>query len=175
MLGAIALANSLTGLDDLQEAAKTFREFLARVQKDTFILELRMQKLLHTGLANNWLVQGNFEKARLAAERVLPLCSDLCDRTYLAQGHNLLAEIYEAEGKRREARQEVSEAVRILESEGPLILPAARRVYLVASRLLDDGPAFREKNERVVEALGASLVDHPESQRRFVNRAHTVM
>jgi tetratricopeptide (TPR) repeat protein len=175
MLGAIALANSLTGLGDFREATKTFREFLERVQKDNFILEPRMQKFLWTGLANNCLIQGNLEEARKAAERVLPLCRDLRDRTYLAQGHNLLAEIYEAEGKRQDARQQVSEAVRILESEGPAILPAARRVYMIASRLLDNGPAFREKTERVIEALGASLLDHPELQQKFVDRGRSSM
>lgn len=174
MLGAIALASSLTGLSDLQEAARIFQEFLQRVEKDNFILELRMQKLLYTGLAKNWLLQGNFSKARMMAERVLPLCHDLRDRTCLAQGHTLLAEIYEAEGQQQDARLQISEAVRILEFEGPVILPAARRVYRVASRLLDDGAAFRKKNERVIEALGASLLDHPELQRRFVDRAQTV-
>jgi tetratricopeptide (TPR) repeat protein len=170
MLGAIALANSLTGMGDFQEATKIFREFLERVQKDNFILEPRMQKLLWTGLANNWLLQGNIGEAKIAAERILPLCRDLRDRTYLARGHNLLAEIYEAEGNRQEARQQVSEAVRILESKGPPILPAARRVYRVASRLLDNGTAFREKTETVIEALGASLLEHPELQRKFSDR-----
>ena len=74
MLGAIALAHCLMGLGDFQESARTFQEFMARVQKDNFILEPRMQKYLWTGLAHNWLIQGNLDKARKAAERVLPLC-----------------------------------------------------------------------------------------------------
>jgi tetratricopeptide (TPR) repeat protein len=171
MLGAIALAHSLTGLGDFQEAAKTFQEFLERVQRDRFILEPRMQKYLWTGLANNWLIQGNLDEARRAAERVLPLCRDLHDRTFLTQCHTLLAEIDMAEGKWPDARQHISEALRILDSEGPCILPAARRVYRSASRLLDNGPSFRDKEERVIEALGASLLHHPELQRRFVDRA----
>jgi tetratricopeptide (TPR) repeat protein len=175
MLGAIALANSLTGLGDFRGATRTFREFLERVQKDNFILEPRMQKFLWSGLASNCLIQGNVEEARIAAERILPLCRDLRDRTYLAQGHNLLAEIYEVEGRRQDARRQVSEAVRILESKGPAILPAARRVYTTASRLLDNGPAFREKTERVIESLGASLLDHQELQQTFVDRGRSLM
>jgi tetratricopeptide (TPR) repeat protein len=173
MLGAIVLAHSLTGLGDFQESTKIFQEFLERVQRDRFILEPRMQKYLWTGLANNWFIQGNFDEARQATARVLPLCRELRDRTFLTQCHNLLAEIDEVEGKRQDARQHISEALKILDSEGPCILPAARRVYRSASRLLDDGPGFRERAEGVIEALGASLLDHPQLQRKFVDRARS--
>ena len=132
-----------------------------------------MQKYLWTGLANNWFIQGNFDEARQATARVLPLCRELRDRTFLTQCHNLLAEIDEVEGKLQDARQHISEALKILDSEGPCILPAARRVYRSASRLLDDGPGFRERAEGVIEALGASLLDHPQLQRKFVDRARS--
>ncbi|MFH0350453.1 MAG: hypothetical protein ACHBMF_00750 [Chromatiales bacterium] len=104
---------------------------------------------------------GDREQAREAAHRLCALAGRPGERTYLAQGYRLLAEIALAEQHWEEAEADIARALAVLAgAEVPL---AAWRVYATAAELNDrqgrtaEARAYWNRSAAVIHALADSL------------------
>lgn len=103
--------------------------------------------------------------ARNKADALCAIASARQERTFLALGHRLLAQIAVAEGQWSEAEAQLAQALSVIaDGEAPL---AAWRVYETAAELHQrlghniQAQDFREAKMRVLRALAASLGDDP--------------
>jgi len=87
------------------------------------------------GLSAYWLTQKKYARARQEAKRLCELATQPGERTYLALGYHMLANVAVAQRKWGEAEQEVRHALSVLESGGAPL--AEWRVHAMAAQLAD--------------------------------------
>jgi DNA-binding winged helix-turn-helix (wHTH) protein/tetratricopeptide (TPR) repeat protein len=149
------------GLGEFSQALECFAEVTQRMEADSIPLESVLFPLLHFGLAECWLAQGDLSRAREEARRLCEIAEMPPERTYLAHGHRLLAETAMAEQAWDEANSEISKALEIVSgAEVPL---AAWRVHVTAAVLLDrqshssEATSHRRRAAEVIDAMVGSL------------------
>ncbi|MGH8568452.1 MAG: transcriptional regulator, partial [Gammaproteobacteria bacterium] len=144
-LGQNLLAKANLGLQDYPRAFECFNEITRRVEDEGLLMESILHPLFHQGLCEYWLAQGDLGQAQREAALLCELAALPPERTYLAIGHSLLAQIALAERRWEEAQSQLARALEIVEgAEVPL---AAWRVYATAA-------AFRQRQGRPSEAEG---------------------
>lgn len=87
------------------------------------------------GWSEYWLTQQDYPRVRQEAERLCELAAQPGERTYLALGHRLLAEVALAQRNWEGAETALTRAFAVLDgAEAPL---AAWRVYATAARIAE--------------------------------------
>ncbi len=165
------------GLEQYEPAFLCFSEVIRGMEREG-IRDWLLQMPLHQGLSQYWLAQRDFAQARAQAETLCAMAAGPGERTYLAQGRRLLAEIAMAARDWTRAETEVSQALATIdETEAPL---AQWRVHATAARLYEqlgrkaDAARCRMKSaaalRRLADSLGEagelrqSLLTHPRIQ-----------
>jgi tetratricopeptide (TPR) repeat protein len=133
LLGCILLGWVHLGMEEWERASHYFNNVNYRPKRILMDWILRMPLCL--GLSEYWLRQEQFARAGQAAQQLCTLAAQPGERTYLALGRRMLAEIALIQGKWDEAETELAQAIAVLEgAEAPL---AEWRVYETAARLHD--------------------------------------
>jgi hypothetical protein len=130
------------------------------------LLDWILQMPLALGLSECWLRQGKFAQASQAANRLCTVAAQPGERTYLALGRRMLAEIALTQRKWDEAEREVAHALAALEgAEAPL---AEWRVYATAAllhaqrRRNAEADRYWTRSAAVLQRLADSLEDEVE-------------
>jgi hypothetical protein len=140
---------------------------------------------LYQGLSQYWLAQGDLTQAREMGTKLCAIAAPPPERTYLALGHRLLAEIAMADTRLDQAEAEIALALAtMMGAQAPITewhlyvitppgcsspgassaLPlAAWRVYATAAKLCErqgrpsEAEAFRQQSRAVIHQLADSL------------------
>jgi DNA-binding winged helix-turn-helix (wHTH) protein/tetratricopeptide (TPR) repeat protein len=132
-LGSIVLGFANLGLSRFPEALRAFKEVTGRLESGPVLMDWILNMPLRLGLGEYWLARRQFGRAREEMEELCRLAAAPGERTYLALGHEGLAEAALGEGDREKAEREVAEALGVLEGfEAPL---AEWRVCATAARV----------------------------------------
>jgi hypothetical protein len=149
------------------------------------IADWHMYLPLYQGFGDYWLAQGDLPQARRMATKLCETAALPPERTYLAFGHRLLAEIAIAERQWEQAEVEVARAMSAMngpptpsavwhaygiappECASPsaaLALPlAAWRIHATAAKLCElqgrrsEAEGFRQQSRAVIQLLADSL------------------
>src|SRR5262249_10925828 len=117
-LGLLGVA--YRGLGQPERAFHCFSEITRRLEHGHVMMEWVQMPARHS-LSEYWLAQGELARARQEAERVCALAAPSGERTYLALGRRMLAEIALAERNWKQAETAVTQALAVLEgAEAPL-------------------------------------------------------
>ena len=172
LLGCILLGCAHLGLEEHDRALHYFNNVHYRPKR--ILMDWILQMLLYLGLSEYWLRQGKFAQASQAAHRLCTLAAQPGERTYLALGRRMLAEIALTRRKWDEAEAEVAQAIRILEeAEAPL---AEWRVYATAARLQDqrrrkaEADQYWTRSAAVLQRLADSLGDKVELRQSLLTQ-----
>jgi len=149
------------------------------------IADWHMYLPLHQGFGDYWLAQGDLPQARRMATKLCATAALPPERTYLAFGHRLLAEIAIAERQWDQAEEEVAQAMSAMNGpptpsavwqaygiappecsspvDGSALPLAAWRVYATAAKLRElqgrqsEAEVFRQQSRAVIQQLADSL------------------
>ncbi|MGH9847864.1 MAG: hypothetical protein ACREEM_54955, partial [Blastocatellia bacterium] len=165
------------GLEQYEPAFLSFSDATRGMEREG-ISDWLLQMPLRQGLSQYWFARRDFTQARTQAETLCAMAAGPGERTYLAQGRRLLAEIAMEARDWTRAEMEVSQALAAIdEAEAPL---ARWRVCATAARLYEqlgrktDAARCRMKSAAVLRRLAdspgeagelrQSLVTHPQVQ-----------
>jgi DNA-binding winged helix-turn-helix (wHTH) protein len=160
LITLVALAEALLGLGAYDAALKCFAEIDEAPQNSGFRLDWIFHLPLARARAELWLRRREFARGRQDASRLCELAALSGQRTYLALGRRLLAEIAIAEGHHEEAESQIEQARAAIENfEAPL---AEWRVFATAAEiarlLARPGAAeYRARAAAVVKRISASM------------------
>jgi tetratricopeptide (TPR) repeat protein len=155
MLGTILAGLAHLGLKRYPPACRCLSEVSARFERERLIMDWVLSMPLSLGWSQYRLAQSEFEAARAEAERLCDLAAKPPERTYLALGHRLLAEIALRQRHWDKAQTELARALAVLEeAEAPL---AAWRVYALAAELY--GEQGRKAEARRYRSHSAAIID----------------
>jgi tetratricopeptide (TPR) repeat protein len=161
LVSTVTLGFAQLGLGQLQQAFEVFNGLAQRLEHERLLLDWIWQIPLCLGIGEYWLTQQDYERARLEAEHLCELAAQPGERTYLALGHRLLAEIAVAQRKWEEAETALTQAIAVLAgAEAPL---AEWRVYVTAARVADlrrrkaQARGYWEHSQSVLLRLADSL------------------
>src|SRR4029079_9964704 len=122
-------------LEQNEEAFGWLNQVSARLERERGLMDWILRMLMHNGLSRYWLYRGDLAQARREAELVCELAAGPGERTYLALGHRVLAEIAMAEKDWVEAEAAGSPSLEVIEgAEAPL---AEWRVCMTAAQLYE--------------------------------------
>ncbi len=181
----ILLGRAFMGLQDSTRAHEHLSE-AARLSEDSMgIADWHMYLPLHQGFGDYWLAQGDLPQARRMATKLCATAALPPERTYLAFGHRLLAEIAIAERQWDQAEEEVAQAMSAMNGpptpsavwqaygiappecsspvDGSALPLAAWRVYATAAKLRElqgrqsEAEVFRQQSRAVIQQLADSL------------------
>lgn len=160
------LGNALYGLKDYAGAIRCFDAFFQAEKNKALPIFSNYFFPACLGAGETWLALGKLDKARHYAQRLCDLSSGPPERTYLALGHRLFAEIAITEAALDEAHSHIAEALEIVEcAEIPL---AAWRVYATGEKLyhrLDDvrrmSHCRSKKQDEIDQLLNSLQVSDP--------------
>lgn len=160
------LGNALYGLKDYAGAIRCFDAFFQAEKNKALPIFSNYFFPACLGAGETWLALGKLDKARDHAQRLCDLSSGPPERTYLALGHRLLAEIAITEEVLDEANSHIAEALEIVENAKiPL---AAWRVYATGEKLyhrLDDvrrmSHCRSKKQDEIDQLLNSLQVSDP--------------
>jgi tetratricopeptide (TPR) repeat protein len=171
------LGNALYGLKDYAGAIQCFDTFFQAEKNKALPIFSNYFFPACLGAGETWLALGELDKARHYAQRLWDLSSGPSERTYLALGHRLFAEIAITEGVLDEAHSHITEALEIVENaEIPL---AAWRVYATGEKLYhqrDDVRTMshcRSKKQVEIDQLLNSLQVSDPLQEHLLNLAES--
>ncbi len=134
-LSAVLLGYAHLGLGEYTQALKCFDGIWQRFRRERLLMDWICSIPLVLGVSIYWLAQKRFDCVQQEAERLCELAAQPGERTYLALGHHLLAEVALAQRKWEDAEHEVAIAFAALEGvEAPL---AEWRVYASAARIAE--------------------------------------
>ncbi|MGH8613359.1 MAG: hypothetical protein ACREYF_15430, partial [Gammaproteobacteria bacterium] len=181
----ILLGRAHLGLQDHRRAYVCFSQAMRLVEGELGITDWQLCLPLYQGLSEYWLAQGDLPQARRMATKLCAIAAPPPERTYLALGRRLLAEIAIAEGQWDQAEEEVAQAMSAMngpptpsavwhayglappECSSPSAssaLPlAAWRVHATAAKLCErqgrpsEAAAFRQQSRAVIQQLADSL------------------
>ncbi len=181
----ILLGRAFLGLQDSARAHQHLSE-AARLSEDSMgIADWHMHLPLNQGFGDYWLAQGDLPQARRMATQLCATAALPPERTYLAFGHRLLAEIAIVEGQWDQAEEELAQAISAMNgpptpsavwqaygiaapgrsspSAGSALPLAAWRVYATAAKLRklqgrrSEAESFRQQSRAVIQQLADSL------------------
>jgi hypothetical protein len=173
------------GLLDSTRAYEHFSRATHLTEDSMGVADWHMYLPLHQGLAEYWLVQNDLIQAREMASKLCAHAAPPPERTYLALGHQLLAEIALAENQCEQAAAAVASALSTINgaatpsavwqayglappqcsrpSDGSAVPLAAWRVYATAAKLCErqgrpsEAEVYRQQSRAVVQQLADSL------------------
>ena len=157
LITLVGLGEALLGLGAYDRAMACFDEVTESPQRSGFRLDWIFRLPLYRARGQLWLERREFDRARQDALMVCELAALPGQRTYLALGRRLLAEILMAEGRHAEAEAEIEKARAAIEGfEAPL---AEWRVYATSAELVrrldaQRADAYQARAESVRHALG---------------------
>jgi DNA-binding winged helix-turn-helix (wHTH) protein len=132
-VASIALAEGQAGLGESETAWSVLQGVLQRSREGPFRLDWIFHLPLYRSLAELALARGDYEGARVEANRLCELAALPGERTYLAIGRSLLAHLALAQDNGGEAAAQVAQAVAELKDlEAPL---AEWRVFATAAEV----------------------------------------
>ncbi|MGH8625999.1 MAG: hypothetical protein ACREYC_12265, partial [Gammaproteobacteria bacterium] len=183
--GLILSGRAHLGLEDHPRAHECFSKAMRLVEGEQGIMDWQLCLPLYQGLAEYWLAQGDLTQAREMATKLCTIAAPPPERTYLAFGHRLLAEIALADRQWDQAETEVAHALTAMrDAETPMTvwhaygiappdcsspgassaLPlAAWRVHATAAKLCErqgrrsEAEGFRQQSRAVIQELADSL------------------
>jgi tetratricopeptide (TPR) repeat protein len=183
--GLILSGRAHLGLKDHRRAYVCFSQAMRLVESEPGIRDWMLCLPLYQGLVDYWLAQGDLGQAREMATKLCVLAALPPERTYLALGHRLLAEIAIADGQWNQAKAEVAHALTAMTgaqapstewrayaiappecaspSAGSAVPLAAWRVHATAAKLCElqsrpsEAEAFRQQSRAVIQQLADSL------------------
>ncbi|MGH8491291.1 MAG: hypothetical protein ACREXS_21120, partial [Gammaproteobacteria bacterium] len=183
--GLIMSGRAHLGLQDHRRAYGCFNEALRLVEGEQGITDWQLCLPLYQGLAEYWLAQGDLTQAREMATKLCAIAALPPERTYLALGHRLLAEIAIADRQWDQAETEVAHALTAMRdaetrstvwnaygiappdcsspSAGSATPLAAWRVYATAAKLCErqgrrsEAEGFRQQSRALIQQLADSL------------------
>jgi len=160
-LGQNLLAKANLGLQDYPRAFECFKEITRKIEDEGLLMDSFFHPPFHQGLCEYRLAQGDLGQAQREATRLCELAALPPERTYLAIGHSLHAQIAIAKRRWVEAQSQLARALEIVEgAEVPL---AAWRVYATAAEFHQrqgrpsEAEGYRCRGAEVIDALLASL------------------
>ncbi len=163
-LSQLFLCKAYLGLRDYPRAFECLNEITRRVEGEGILLDCFSNLWFHWACCEYWQALGDLGQARREAAELCAKAAPPPERTFLALGHRLLAEIAIAEQAWDEAQAQVSRALAVVEgAEVPL---AAWRVYATAAELhrckghTVEVEAYRRRGAEVIQALADSLGDN---------------
>jgi len=172
LLGCILLGWVHLGLGEYDQALYYFNSVNYRPKR--ILMDWILQMPLSLGLSEYWLQQGQFAQASQAARQLCTLAAQPGERTYLALGRRMLAEIALAQQKWEEAETEVAQAIAVLKgTEAPL---AEWRVYATAALLYDqrcrktEADQYWTRSAAVLQRLADLLGDEVELRHSLLTR-----
>jgi tetratricopeptide (TPR) repeat protein len=163
-LTLIMLGEAHLGLAQLDLARDCFEEVLDRSRAGPFRLDWIFRMPLQHGLSELWLRRGDRDRARQDALQLCGLAATSGQRTYLALGRRLLAEIALGENNAPEAEAELRLSFEAMQgSETPL---AEWRVLRTAAELAErlgreqEAADHRARSITCIRGLAESLRPH---------------
>jgi tetratricopeptide (TPR) repeat protein len=183
--GLILSGRAHLGLPDHRGAHECFSKAMRLVEGEQGTTDWQWCLPLYQGLGEYWLAQGDLTQAREMATKLCAIAAPPPERTYLALGHRLLAEIAIAERQWEQAEAEVAQAMSAMNSPptpsavwqvygitppgcsspsaGSAVPLAAWRVHATAAKLCErqgrpsEAKAFRQQSRAVIQQLADSL------------------
>lgn len=172
-LGLILLGMAHLGLGQLERT----RDYLEEIQKRADAKPLALDWLLQMPLYQLQIEYGqavrNLEQAQLAACRLGALAAPPGERTYLAHGHRLLAEISLQQERMQEAEGNIMQALAVI--DGTPVPLAAWRVHATAAELYDrrgrsaEADAHWSRGATVIQTLADSLDEADTLRQTFLS------
>jgi hypothetical protein len=134
-LGRSLLARAYVGMRNLPLARVHFDAIERRIEHDGMPMETLITPYYLSSRCEYWLAAGDLGCAEETSLRLHAMASMAPDRTFLAISHGLMARVAMARGNLREARTQVSRAIRLVRhAQLPL---AAWRAHAAAADLHD--------------------------------------
>jgi len=171
LLGAIVLGFAHLGLKRHAAALGAFQEVTAQ----STLMRSSLQPPLRLGLGQYWLARKQIGRAREELQELCRLAATSGERTYLALGHQALAEAALTRRDLPAAERELSEALQAVDGyEVPL---AEWRVCATAARIerargrRTNADAYWTRSAAILDRLAASLKDEPDLHRSFLAQA----
>jgi len=167
----ILLAKIYLGLGDHPRAHHCLQEVTRRQEQDGMILDGFCSLFFPWVYGEYCLLTGGLPQARQQADRLCLIASTRPERTFLALGYRLLAQIALAEGGFGEAETHLAQALSVIEG-GPFPL-AAVRVYETGAELYErlgretEMFDYRARTAGVVRTLTESLNGSSEDRDRL--------
>jgi len=183
--GLILSGRAHLGLQDHRRAHECFGKAMRLVEGEQGLTDWQLCLPLYQGLGDYRLAQGDLTQAREMATKLCTIAAPPPERTYLALGHRLLAEIAIADRQWDQAEAEVAHALTAMmgaqasstvwrayaitlpecssPSAGSALPLAAWRVYATAAKLCElqgrqpEAEAFRQQSRAVIQKLADSL------------------
>jgi tetratricopeptide (TPR) repeat protein len=174
-LGLILQGTAHVGLGRYDSALECFNELAYRLEHDQVLMEWMFRLPLQYGLSLCLLGQGELVRARQEAETLCELASLPGERTYVALGRQMLAEVALAGGDWNRADREITHALDSLKgAEVPL---AEWRVYATLATVCettgrpDEAAQHRTKSAYLRRQLADSLDESDELRTSLLNAA----
>ena len=150
-------------LEQNEEAFCWLNDVAARLERERGLMDWILRMLMHNALSRYWLCRGELARARREAELVCELAAGPGERTYVALGHRVLAEIAMAGKDWDAAEAAVSRSLAVLEgADAPL---AEWRVCMTAAQLYEqlgrsaEAAQNSRRSAEVLRRLAASLAE----------------
>lgn len=173
----IVLGTAHLGLGRLDEALHNYREIRRVIEDRRVLMDQLLYLPFHEGLSRYWLIRGQPELARREAQRLCALARPPGERTYLALGHRILAEIAMVEEAWATAEAELQLAFDCLDDdETPLAAWQVCATGAALARRRDEPVAaagFAERGAGILRRL-AAVVDDPCLRDAIDHRADTL-
>jgi len=155
------LAKAYVGMRNLPLARAQFDAIERRIEHDGMALESLISPQYLSSRCEYWLAVGDLGRAQETSLRLHAMASMAPDRTFLAISHGLTARVAMARGNLREARTQVSRAIRLVRhAQLPL---AAWRAHAAAADLhdlcgeTDRAIRCRDRSSQVLRSLANGL------------------
>ena len=161
LITLVALGEALLGLGEYDRALQCFEEVTQSSEQGRFRLDWIFHLPLYRARGELWLKRRDFARARHDALHLCELAALPGQRTYMALGRRLLAEIALAEGNVEEAESQIETARAALENvEAPL---AEWRVFATSTELArrlahpKRAAAYQARAASALERIAASM------------------
>jgi tetratricopeptide (TPR) repeat protein len=171
-LGLIVLGTAYLGLGKHDHALTAFSEVTMRLDEGHILMDWILRMPLQRGLSEYWLARGDPERARHEADLLSELAARPPERTYLALGRQLLADIALLEDNPAQAEAELARGLAVLEgADAPL---AEWRVHDSAANIhtrrkhATQAHRHRVRSAVILTRLADSLHDWPELRRSLL-------
>lgn len=162
-----------TGLEQWQQASACFDEITAHLSSERWVMDWILNAPLHYGLAECRFRQGDLDHAQHTAELLCELTSLVPERTYLALGHRLLADVAMSRRDWHQAEAQLTCALSALKAaSAPL---AQWRVYATAARFYEQrrsrskAKSYWARSAAVLHQLADSLDQADGLRHTFLN------
>jgi hypothetical protein len=165
MMAATLLGQVLLHQGSVDRGLSVLLDVEAWTSCDRVLMDWIWEMPLRLGLAEAWLHKRKFELARQAASRLLQIAQQPGEKTYMALGSILLAEISLAETNLEMADRHASKAVELVQANRlPMAAPSTYRTaakICASQRLLSAAGEYWARERTVCEQLARALSDAP--------------